>query len=74
MVGTSTYEFLVAGQLSPTAIAAFDELSISRQEGPVTVLRGTVRDQSHLYGLLARFQSLGLTVEGLTKLQNSRHR
>lgn len=65
------YEFLVAERLSPMAIAAFDELSASHREGVGTVLSGTVRDQSHLYGLLTRFQSLGLTVEGFTRLQRS---
>ena len=62
------YEFLVAERLSPTVIAAFDELSVGQRQGRGTLLRGTVRDQSHLHGLLARFQVFGLTLEGLTRV------
>ncbi|MDH6129920.1 hypothetical protein P3T39_006913 [Kitasatospora sp. GP82] len=33
-----------------------------------TLLFGTVTDEAHLYGLLARFQSLGLRVLEMRKL------
>jgi hypothetical protein len=37
-------------------------------ELPVTVLRGEVRDQAELYGLLARIESLGLELLELRPL------
>lgn len=63
------YEFMVAERLSPMVAAAFDELSVNYRDGVGTLLSGTVRDQSHLHGVLARFQMLGLTLEGLTRLR-----
>ena len=68
------YEFLVAERLSPTAIAAFEELSVNRRDGSGTLLRGTIRDQSHLHGVLARFQMLGLTLDGMEKMRGSGRR
>ena len=65
------YEFMIAERLSPMVVAAFDELSVNYRDGVGTLLSGTVRDQSHLHGVLARFQMLGLTLEGLTKLRGS---
>jgi len=67
------YEFLVAERLSPTAIAAFDELSVSEQGAGGTLLSGTVRDQSELHGVIVRLQVLGLTLEGLTRVGRSSH-
>ena len=65
------YEFLVAERLSPTAIAAFDELAGRQRDGGGTVLSGFVRDQSELHGVLVRLQVLGLTLEGLTRVPRS---
>ena len=64
-------ESLVAERLSPTAAAAFDELSVSQRDRADTLLCGTVRDQSHLHGVLARFQMLGLTLDGLARVHGS---
>ncbi|MCD9874828.1 hypothetical protein [Streptomyces guryensis] len=61
------YEIRVEGQMSDTLTAAFPELDCTvatRQ----TVLFGEVTDEAHLYGLLARFQSLGLHVVEMRRL------
>jgi hypothetical protein len=61
------YEFRVAGRISAPLAEAFPELDrvpIPRQ----TLLFGTVTDEAHLYGLLLRFQDLGLRIEELRRL------
>ncbi|MBN0046721.1 MULTISPECIES: hypothetical protein [Streptomyces] len=61
------YEIRVAGHMSETLAKAFPELRhvlIHEQ----TLLYGPVADEGHLYGLLARFQSLGLRVVEMRQL------
>ncbi|MFJ8111531.1 hypothetical protein [Streptomyces sp. NPDC096132] len=55
------YEIRVDGQLSETLVKVFPELDHVVMSGQ-TVLFGHVVDEAHLYGLLARCQSLGLRV------------
>ncbi|MEU3314871.1 hypothetical protein ACGFY6_11650 [Streptomyces sp. NPDC048387] len=55
------YEFRIEGQMSRTMTDAFPELEGFVVSGQ-TLLFGQVVDEAHLYGLLARFQSLGLHV------------
>ncbi|MFE9018580.1 hypothetical protein ACFYNL_08415 [Streptomyces sp. NPDC007808] len=55
------YEIRVDGQMSKemtTAFPEWDTFVVPDQ----TVLAGEVDDEAHLYGLLLRFQSLGLHV------------
>ena len=61
------YEFRLAERLSPTARAAFPELTQGEALGG-DVLFGPVYDQEHLHSLLARFQTMRLTVTELRKL------
>ncbi|MEV0961604.1 MULTISPECIES: hypothetical protein [unclassified Streptomyces] len=61
------YEFRVSGHLSPAVAGAFpelDEVTVPEE----TVLYGPVTDEAHLYGLLVRFQDLGLRVVELRRL------
>ncbi|MER6531477.1 hypothetical protein [Streptomyces sp. NPDC001508] len=61
------YEIRVDGHLSKTLAEAFPELDhvlVSDQ----TLLYGPVVDEAHLYGLLARCQSLGLCVLEMRRL------
>ncbi|WP_424892782.1 hypothetical protein [Streptomyces sp. XH2] len=61
------YEFRVTGAVSRLLTEAFPELKaepLPRQ----TLFHGTVTDEAHLYGLLARFQDLGLGVEEMRRL------
>ncbi|MGX1134796.1 hypothetical protein RKD49_006986 [Streptomyces glaucescens] len=61
------YEIRVEGHVSEMLAKVFPELDhvlISEQ----TLLYGPVIDEAHLYGLLARFQSVGLRVVELRQL------
>ncbi|MEV0411627.1 hypothetical protein AB0I68_12715 [Streptomyces sp. NPDC050448] len=61
------YEIRIDGQMSETLGGAFPELK-SFVITDETVLFGAITDEAHLYGLLARFQSLGLHVVELRRL------
>lgn len=61
------YEIRVDGQMSDELTMAFPELD-TFVVSPETVLYGQVDDEAHLYGLLVRFQSLGLRVVELRRL------
>jgi hypothetical protein len=65
--GGGSYEIRIKGRLSDSALAAFEGLTASVE--PVeTVLCGPVADQSSLYGLLDRIQSLGLELVEIRQL------
>lgn len=67
MITCARYEFRLAEPFSERVANAFPELAVvtgSRGD----VLCGQVRDQGQLYSLLARFQTLGLTVVELRRL------
>ena len=53
------YEIRVRGHLGQTAVRAFPELRAETNGGD-TLLRGAVRDQAGLHGVLAQIESLGL--------------
>lgn len=61
------YEIRVDGQMSHTMTQAFPELESFVMAGQ-TVLYGQVTDEAQLYGLLTRFQSLGLHVVEMRRL------
>jgi hypothetical protein len=56
---TTRYEITVRGRLSDTLTNAFDGLSATPSAAD-TVLSGEIVDQSALYGVLERIESLGL--------------
>ncbi len=61
------YEFRVVGTVSQTlaeAFPEFDNTAVSEQ----TLFFGPVTDEAHLYGLLVRFQSLGIHVLEMREL------
>ena len=62
------YEFLMHGTVTETALAAFPELQAAKGPAGGTVLFGVVYDDAHLHGILARFQSLGLTLLEMRRL------
>jgi hypothetical protein len=53
------YEVRIRGHLGPTLRHAFADLLAERCGGD-TMLRGPLRDQSALHGLLAQIEALGL--------------
>ncbi|MFE2039359.1 hypothetical protein ACFXAZ_00240 [Streptomyces sp. NPDC059477] len=61
------YEIRVEGLMSDTLTQAFPEFGHVMISGQ-TVLFGPVVDEAHLYGLLSRFQSLGLLVVEMRQL------
>ncbi|MFI9046923.1 hypothetical protein [Streptomyces sp. NPDC053427] len=61
------YEFRVTGRLSTVVVEAFPELE-NTLAPEQTVLFGQVTDEAHLYGLLIRFQDLGLRVLEMRQL------
>jgi hypothetical protein len=61
------YEIRIEGHISETLAQAFPELDHVVMSGQ-TVLFGPVVDEAHVYGLLARFQSLGLRVMEMRQL------
>jgi hypothetical protein len=61
------YEIRIKGRLSDSLCGAFEEFTAAVQPAE-TVMRGPVRDQSELQGLLARIQSLGLELIEVRRL------
>lgn len=67
MLETWTYEFRTAQRLTPTAAAAFPELTVT-DSGSGTLLFGRVRDDAELHGILSRLQLFGLTILDVHRL------
>jgi hypothetical protein len=61
------YEIRAEGHMSQTPAKAFPELDHVLTSGQA-LLFGPVIDEAHLYGLLARCQSLGLRVVEMRQL------
>lgn len=60
-VSTQEYRLTVDGELSDQISAAFAGMTLTRSQGR-TILKGPVRDQAELHGLLQRVSDLGLTL------------
>ena len=65
------YEFHIKGRLSDSLCRAFED-SNSAIKPAETVMRGEVRDQSELHGVLERIESLGFELIKLRKLERTR--
>jgi hypothetical protein len=63
----ATYEFRVRGRLGPMLLQGFPDFT-AEVAGKFTLLRGTVRDQAALYGVLARLEALGLRLVEVRQL------
>ena len=61
------YEFRVAGRLSERAQGAFADMAVN-DAPPETIISGNVVDDSHLYGVLALIQNLGLHVVSVNEV------
>jgi hypothetical protein len=68
-VSTQRYEFRVTGRLSEGTVGAFDGMTV-REVPPETVIYGPVVDESHLHGVLALIQSLGLHVVSMHQVRD----
>ena len=56
------YRITVDEWLDESWSAWFDGLAITHEVDETTTLRGDVRDQTALYGLIAKLRDLGLTL------------
>ena len=68
--GGGSYVIRIRGRLSDSLLAVFEGLTATSKPGE-TVLRGPVRDQAELYGLLNRIQSLGLELIEVRRLSEA---
>lgn len=62
------YEFRVAGRLSEHVRGAFPDMTVL-DVPPETVIFGEVVDESHMYGVLALIQDLGLQVVSVNQVR-----
>jgi hypothetical protein len=65
--GASAYEIRIRGAVGEEVCSAFEGMDRTLARGD-TVLRGPVRDQAALYGLLERIQALGLELIEVRRL------
>lgn len=67
----SNYELRISGRLGESARTWFEDLDVKVDESssPVqTVIKGLMRDQAALYGLISRIRDLGLTLLSVKRL------
>ena len=67
------YEIRVRGRLPQSYAAWFEGMTLTLQEGKkgeatVTIIRGEVRDQAALHGLISRIRDVGLTLIAVTQV------
>jgi hypothetical protein len=60
-MATMRYEFIVDGRLSDVARVAFVGMRVT-ETPPQTIIEGDIVDESHLHGIIAQLQTLGVTV------------
>ena len=65
------YEIKIKGRLDPSWSVWFAGLRLSHLEGEVTLLSGTLPDQTALHGLLTRIRDLNLTLISVTSGETS---
>ncbi len=63
------YEIRIKGRLSDSLCGAFAEFNAAVRPAE-TVMRGNVRDQSELHGVLDRIQSLGLELIEVRRIED----
>jgi hypothetical protein len=64
----AAYELRVQGHLDHYWSAWFDGFTLTHEDDGTSTLRGVVRDQSELHGLLNRVRDLGTTLISVTSL------
>lgn len=66
--GIQQYEIHVKGHLGPRWTAWFDGLSVTDEDGGISVIRGPVVDQAALHGLLQKLRDIGLPLVSVTQI------
>jgi hypothetical protein len=69
MVTSTDYEIRIKGRLSDSLCGAFEDFTASVKPAE-TIMRGELRDQSELHGVLERIQSLGLELIEVRRLED----
>lgn len=64
----TAYELRIGGHLDPHWSTWFDGFTFTREDDGTTTMRGVVRDQSELHGLLAKVRDLGVILISVTNL------
>jgi hypothetical protein len=67
-VTSQRYEFRVAGLLSERTRGAFPDMTVV-DAAPETIILGEVVDESHLHGVLALIQDLGLRIVAVNQVR-----
>ncbi len=65
---TTAYELRIGGHLDRHWSTWFDGFTVTHEDNGTTTLRGVVRDQSELHGLLAKVRDLGTPLISVTTL------
>ena len=69
----TSYELRIGGHLDAHWSTWFDGFTLTHEEDGTSTLRGVVRDQSELHGLLSKVRDLGVTLISVTP-GNDAHR
>jgi hypothetical protein len=67
----ASYELRIGGHLDRHWSTWFDGFTLTHEDDGTSTLRGVVRDQSELHGLLNRVRDLGTTPISVTHLEAS---
>ena len=71
--GTSkVYRIVVRSELSDRYASAFEGMQMEAKNGR-TILTGKVKDQAHLFGILARLNALSLVLLSVQALSKDAH-
>ncbi len=72
MPDVATHEILVRGRIAQRLLGPFlDDFTVDQQADGVTRLVGTVRDSSHLHGLVAYLASINAELISLTPVTST---
>jgi hypothetical protein len=70
VVAPTGYEIRIKGRMSDSLTGAFEDFTASVKPAE-TVMRGELRDQSELHGILDQIQSLGLELIEVRRLPSA---
>ena len=68
-MASTGYEIRIKGRLSDSLCGAFEDFNAAVRPAE-TVMRGELRDQSELHGVLDQIQSLGLELIELRQIED----
>ena len=69
-VRTAAYEIRIKGRLSDSLSGAFEDFTLAMRPAE-TIMRGELRDQSELHGVLDQIQLLGLELIEVRQLEEN---